>query len=273
MAAPRSGLPVFGSNLCLHGKGPLAAVEWFRRVVESVVGPVFVGASRMDLHVDLQGWDLDGDDRRKFVCRADGRDLYEVADGFSGLLFGRRTSGTVMARIYDKTLESQKKGTAFWEDIWGPERDPAHHVLRVEFEINRQGLKEYGVESAYEAIEAGPAIWTDLTTTWLTYRTPTEDATRSRWPLAPEWRSVQHARFAADALGVSRMRDGRKRGEYRNLAAQLSGYVAKVAALEGVHSIEEALHPVRDILRWYESKSGVAFSARVADKRRELAVS
>ena len=80
----------------IHGAGPEVALEFFAGVGEYLAGgPVSWSLSRLDLFCDVQGWDLEGDDRRRFVCRADRRDLHEHGDCFGGFEFGRRTTKTV----------------------------------------------------------------------------------------------------------------------------------------------------------------------------------
>ena len=110
-------------------------VDWIRDLVGAECGPVLLTVSRIDLFADWQGWALNGDDRHRFVCLADSRTLYENGQVFTGFAFGTRTSGSIIARIYDKTIESEKKGTDYWKEMWGTSGDEGHPALRVEFEI------------------------------------------------------------------------------------------------------------------------------------------
>ena len=135
----------------LHGAGPLGVLEFFGDVGEYLAGgPVYWSLSRLDLFCDVQGWDLHGDERHRFMCRAQRRDLHEHGAEFGGFEFGRRTSQTVCARIYDKTRQIESKGLDYWPVIWGERYDRAKPVLRIEAEIGRQGLVEYGVDSPTE---------------------------------------------------------------------------------------------------------------------------
>jgi hypothetical protein len=121
----------------LHGIGPAAAVDWFTSRCETAFGPVAWSVSRLDLFCDVQGWQLDGNERDRFECRAQRRDTHEETEELTGFEFGRRTTGTLAARIYDKTLQVATKGIDYWPAIWGPDFDPDCPVLRVEFEIGR----------------------------------------------------------------------------------------------------------------------------------------
>lgn len=129
----------------LHGFGPRTAVEWFGEMLAIDCGPVRFGVNRLDLHADFQGWDLDGDQRNRFVCRASMLDTHEDGEDLTGFTFGRRTSKTITARIYDKANESKRKGTDYWPGIWGAQYRPELPVHRVEFEFGREGLRQYGL--------------------------------------------------------------------------------------------------------------------------------
>lgn len=190
----------------LHGVGALPAVDWFASVLGQGVGPLRFGVSRLDLHADFQGWDIDGDKRGRFICRAERRDLHEAGDRLTGFEFGRRGTGTVCARVYDKTAEQAQKGTDFWLDIWGERFRPGQPVHRVEFELGRQGLREFGVDTPCEAVEAAGALWASVTEDWLTYRSPGADDNRSRWLVAPEWLDVQRASVRGGAHGLEFVR-------------------------------------------------------------------
>ena len=253
----------------LHGAGALGAVEWFEGILGQAVGPLRFGVSRLDLHADWQGWDLDGDQRRRFVCRAERRDLHEVDEELTGFEFGRRSTGSICARIYDKAAEVAAKGTDFWPDIWGERYDRAFPVHRVEFEFGRQGLREFGVGTPREALDAAGALWASVTEGWLTYRSPTSDQNRSRWPLAPEWLDVQRASLREGAAGAERMYEGRRRGQLRKLMPVLNGYMVSFAALIGAAGMDGACARMPALLRSYEVMSRRKFSERVAERVRE----
>lgn len=249
----------------LHGVGPPGVLRFFEGLGGHLSDvPVTWSLSRLDLFCDVQGWTLGGDDRRRFVCRASRRDLHEDGDAFTGFEFGRRTTKTVCARIYDKTRQVEAKGLDWWPDVWGARFDRSRPVLRVELELGREGLKEFGVHSPVDGLERAGSLWRSATSRWLTYRTPTTDETRSRWPIAPEWAHVQRASLVEDAAGIERVRAGRRRGELRRVTPAFVGYLARVAALTGAEDLQSALGSARYLVRLDEDRRGVPFAERVA---------
>ena len=251
----------------LHGVGAKSAIGWFREALESEVGPLLLTCSRIDLHSDWQGWQLGGDDRSRFVCKATSRVLYEDGGVFTGFLFGKRKTGTIAARIYDKTEEIQKTGNAYWEEMWGAKYDRDRPVLRVEFEIGRQGLSEFGLRSPDDAIEAAGGLWV-AATEWLSYRTPGEDGTRSRWAVAPEWEAIRRASVAEDPCGLIRIYEGLQRGKFEKIVPNLTGYLVSYAALFGFDSVDEACEALVEVVTGFCLSRDLSFEKRVLARRR-----
>lgn len=254
----------------LHGVGPGQSVEFFRSSCERLIGgPIGWKLSRLDLFCDVQGWRIDGDDRHRFVCRSERRDLHERGSDLTGFEFGRRSTKTVCARIYDKTLQVSTKGLDWWHTVWGERFDPAEAVLRVEFEVGRQGLKEFGITGPFEGIDAADRIWAGVAEDWLTYRTPTGDQTRSRWPIAPEWVAIQQASLRSHAIGLARLRADARAGSLRTLTPALVGYLAGAGALLGADDLDTTLGGVRHIVQRDELERGRRFTDRIAERRAE----
>ena len=249
----------------LHGVGPLRAAEWFEDTLAHHLGTVDLKVSRLDLHVDVQGWEIDANERDRFVCRAKARTTYEDDGRWTGFIFGHRKSGTVECRIYDKTAEL-KGILGIWEEVWGSAFDRSTPVIRVEFEVMRTCLREFGLNTAADVVNASGAIWLYLTTQWLTYRERTPDETRSRWPVSPEWQAIQRASLVSGAHGIARMRSLQRRAPLQGLAPSLNGYLASFAAVVGTTGIEDTVAALPLLLRQYGSQSGTSFEERVLKK-------
>jgi hypothetical protein len=253
----------------LHGVGPRAAVEAFREVLEMECGPVLLLVSRLDLFADFQGWDLHGDQRREFVCRAVDLTTLEAAEEFNGLQFGKRGSGTISARLYDKTIESEKTGSGYWKTVWGETRDLEHPVLRVEFEISRGALREFNANTPEEVLNATGSLWSYLTSRWLSHRVPTSDETKSRWPVSREWECVQRAGIGEDDWGITRMYGGKRMGLFFNLLPGLVGYLASFGALTNSVSFADMIPHLSTFLTQYAGDTGQTLNERITDKRRK----
>jgi hypothetical protein len=252
----------------LHGGGVEYVVEWIRSLVETECGPVLLEVSRIDLFADFQGWSVNGDQRREFLCRADARNLFENAEEFNGLQIGKRDSG-IMARLYDKTIESAKKGTAYWPERWGDKYDPEQSVLRVEFEVHREVLRQFGVSTPDEVLAVCGAMWHYLTHDWLTHRDPTDDQTKSRWPISEPWQEVQRASIAGGSLGIERAYGAKQAGLLSNLMPSLVGQLANFGALTNSASTIDLVPNLEQQLHHYARSSGRSMISRIAEKRQK----
>ena len=253
----------------LHGAGVDYVVEWARSFLESVCGPVLLEVSRLDLFADFQGLSVSGDQRREFLCRADARHLFETAEEFNGLQIGSRSSGTIFARIYDKTIESAKSGTAYWKDVWGDLYDPALHVTRVEFELHREVLRQFAISTPDEVLGATGSLWHYLTQDWLTHRIPSDDDTRSRWPVSDQWRCVQRARIGDGAVGIERAYGAKQSGVLANLMPSLVGQLANFGALTNCDSTIDLIPSLERHLQHYARATGRSMISRISEKRQK----
>ena len=256
----------------LHGVGAEVAVDSFRDLLESEVGPVMFSVGRIDLFADFQGWNLSGDERGKFVCRSQETATYESDEHLNGLQFGKRSTGTVSARLYDKTVEMKNSGSDYWRTIWADRYDPEQSVFRVEFEIGRSAIREFGLDDPESVLAASGSLWAYLTTKWLTFRTPTADGTKSRWPIAPEWEAVSRASVVDGDFGIERMYAGKRRGKLNNLMPGLVGYLAAFGALTDCHDFARLVPVLDSHLRQYAEDSGRSLAWRIFLKQRELAL-
>lgn len=254
----------------LHGVGARAAAHTIADLLESECGAVQLIVSRVDLFVDVQGWELNGDQRRNFVTRATTRRTFEEGDAFTGLQFGSRSTGTASGRIYDKTRDILRTGADYWKDLWGGAFDPTLPVLRVEFELGRALLREFGLTTPDEVLDATGSLWSYCSSKWLKLCVPTNDATRARWPLAPEWESIRRATIGEDSCGLRRAYQGKQRGEMGKTLPGLVGSLARFGALSDCHSQAELLEVLNDYLTRYAKFSGLSTDHRIWQKHKEL---
>jgi hypothetical protein len=254
----------------LHAVGPDAAVAALHEVLSTELRQLRLWVNRVDLFADWEGWNLTLADASRFVCRADARRTHEVAGALTGFEFGSRTTKTLLARLYDKTADMAAKDNGWWFEIWGDRYVAGMPVHRLEFEIGRQGLMEFDLNTPAPVLAAVGDLWAYAAGEWLTFRSPTADRTRSRWPLAPEWRSVQQATFGHEPVGLERLRLARRSKSIEKLLPGLTGYLASMGALLGTERIDDTLGAIGHHLHTYEIISRTAFTERVARRRSEL---
>ncbi|MCB1001348.1 MAG: hypothetical protein KDB40_18795 [Acidimicrobiales bacterium] len=254
------------SAVALHAAGPEGAVLWLRNLLDSAGIDATLHVSRLDLHSDWQRLDMKASERANFVTYSNLRALYEVDEQLAGLNFGKR-GAPIYCRIYDKSREAEKNGHDWWPEVWGPAYDPDEKVLRIEFELRREGLKQFGVDTPDEAISRAGELWAYVTQSWLSLRQPSADETRSRWPVDPRWQAVQRATLAGGCAPAARIREGERQGQLRTYRKLATGVLSSMAVPMGTHDVDDTLDALVPELRLYEQVSGQAFGDRVATKR------
>ncbi len=250
----------------LHSVGAESVVSWVRGWLANEGAYVVLAVSRLDLHSDWQGWDVCGDDRQRFVCRARALATYEDDGDLTGFSFGNRKTGSMVARIYDKTREIEGKGNDWWFPLWGDRYDPTRPVTRVEFEFEREALREMELSDPEAVFGAVGELWAYATQSWLTYRDRGGHSDRSRWPISPAWTAIQESSLALGSLPRARIDAAGTGGGLRLLMPLLNGCVASFASWLGVFTIAEACDRLPSYLASYELVSKRTFEDRVRDK-------
>jgi hypothetical protein len=181
--------------------------------------------SRADIPIDWQGGYTPAlsnlsEELRCFIRpgRVKGALYFQGGDA-TGIQFGR---SQVVARLYNKTLETKEKGNDAYAELLtarsGEAFDPAQDVWRLEFELKREGAKGFRLYappeeddpddeveaemSAEELQHIGTLprffarmeeLFLHLTRHWLRLVKKSDDANRSRWPLHPSWQQLREA--------------------------------------------------------------------------------
>jgi hypothetical protein len=250
----------------LHGVGAAQAFEWFAERLERWLGPLAWMVSRIDLHSDWQGWSLSESDLSAFICRAADETTHHLNRNWSGFEFGTRRTGTICCRIYNKTLEILQKGGTFWREIWGERYDPDRDVARVEFELHRDILREFGLSSPAEVLASTGGLWA-YATQWLTHREPTGDETPARWPISAYWQAIQRASLTNRTdVPLDRIRAIRRAAEYDKIVKGLGGWAVSLGACRGITTADGVASLVPAAFRHWEGLSGKTIEERVRQR-------
>jgi hypothetical protein len=95
----------------------------------------------------------------------------------------------LQCRIYDKALEVAHDGLKAWFiDLWKVEE--LKDVWRVEFQLRRPVLKQFGIDTIEDLIKLSGGVWESLTSNWLSFRFD-DDPNATRRTVHPWWQAVQ----------------------------------------------------------------------------------
>lgn len=251
----------------LHAIGPLGVRDWLFSLVAREIEIVGELVSRVDLHADFQSLNFVMDDVENFVSRATSNSIHHSHGVFTGASFGKRSSKSISARIYDKTAEIATKGGTYVFELWGETFEMDEVVWRVECELHRGFLQKFGIATLDQTLEHVGAMWQYFTEEWLSLRIPTDDTTRSRWPTDPRWRSVQHASLASHIVELERVAAIQSRETAEKEIPYLLGEVMRWAAILNTHSIDETLKTMPSYLNRRLTVKGWDFAEQQRQKR------
>ena len=231
------------SSHCL-ASASVESIEGDVRDILSDLGKIegVARVSRIDLFVDfvsdiaMESWA-----REAWVTRARSINTYAVGDRFSGWAIG--LGGPMAARLYDKTLEILKSRKDWLRALWlACGWDGRSRVLRLEFEIKRDVLKELGLESLADVMRARPGLWSYATTEWLRLTLPNpEDATRSRWPIHPLWGWLSSVDWDGEPGPVSRSFTPERAPRLEWVRRQALSAMCSLMALRGIYDDVQGL--------------------------------
>lgn len=238
----------------LWGLGVAEAVALVTSDLREFGGEILkVQPSRCDICVD---WELPGGLSLDFLMRhkvSRSRSVAHHATGEQLETFYVGSPGAqIRLRIYDKGKEIAKSGKAWFLDLWG--REQAKDVWRVEFQLRRTALKQFGVDTLGDLLGQLGSIWKYLTGEWFSLRLPDHDK-QERRTVHPWWVAVQQAAGRFGGLAeVCRVLRGDDPAPVDWYVTHIGGCLPSYAARMGIPSLEEALLSLMGDLTvyWYE---------------------
>jgi hypothetical protein len=127
--------------------------------------------SRLDLCLDfLMPEDLWAFSLMEFaVTRATDFNPYYRNMNLTGIRIGK---GEISARMYDKPLEIKQQSRKTWMfDVWKIEEVPeGYRIIRIEFQLRREVLKEIGLKSIDDLLPKIDGAWAYCTKKWLKFQ-------------------------------------------------------------------------------------------------------
>ena len=229
--------------------------------------------SRADLCVDLALPFPEIDLTKEVVTRARTKinrlELDKVSSGTRSTYY-RIGSGGMLARIYNKSEEIKVSHKEWFKEIWLSQGwDGFTPVTRFEFQLRREVLKDYSVNT-FDELQARLAdIWLYCTQRWLTIRDVNpKDTERSRWPIKDYWLVVQSAiGHFGKCWGMLRYKE--KQNKYEHIEKLLRGVlISAVAILSSYLSEYGAFSKVKlQVNTWLDSDE---FLTEVRERRAKM---
>jgi hypothetical protein len=175
----------------IHSRGIRSAYEHAREAVNYfyVGGVEDEKVSRVDLFADFfwtRGFNISH--IKQFVTKARHKSAEVDGKKFSGFVVGK---GNLKARIYNKTLEAEKSGKTWLNQVWGVDKPM---VWRVEIQFRRGFLNTYGINTFDQLMASNQSLWDYATNDWLSMRIES-NKNPTRRPVTSFWKEVRATVF------------------------------------------------------------------------------
>lgn len=248
--------------------GPENAWDWFCFWTEYHFGKMASNKiNRADLCCHCDDISFVSDDIENFKGRYAKSQIYLTERELTGIEFGSRNSGTVFARIYNKSLEVVQTKTKTWfYDIWQKREFNPDKVWNIEFELKREFFKQSGIENVNDFFERLQDLWRYCTVKWLNMIYP-NNSRSERCPITMEWLLLQDAFNVFKSTNLI-SRHHQAQAEKQALVPSAMGYITAYGALCGINDPELAAESLISEGLKFLSNKNTSFGDVVNQKRR-----
>ena len=233
-------------------KGIETTLSWITEDLKTIGGGSIqrVQVSRVDLCCDY--W-IPGGLSYEFLCshkvthNKKGKLYWGAKDNAETFYIGDENAPTRL-RIYNKGVEVHlKSGKKLWFlDLW--QRESTENIWRVEFQLRRDALDQFGINSLDDLKEKKAGVWQYLTSKWFSLRLPDNEKTDRR-TIHPFWHSVQEC-FGQNVPEKEIKRSYGSAGvinpEWH--LSHIDGCLSSFAALLGITNRDDALRELQNRL-------------------------
>ena len=229
-----------------------------------------LACSRCDLHADMAGLVITAEDETNFVCRSDKYASWRDAGTVQTHWWGVR--GDTSLRGYDKPAEMAATGKGgYLRELWAAAGfTPDEPIMRVEAQLRRKTLRQFGVMSAEDAIEHAGELWVYMTDKWLRWVDPSTASRATRARTDPRWTPVQHASIAAGARAGERRSTEHHAPQLDRLVPMVNGLLVSIGAALGNSNPHDVLRQLGLLMGAYRDDNGRDFATEVRTKRLEF---
>jgi len=227
------------------------ALSWITEDLKTIGGGSiqFVQASRVDLCCDF--W-IPGGLSYDFllshkVTRNEKGKVYLDRDDVGSYYVGDEKA-PIQLRMYNKGVEVKlKSGKKLWFlELW--QRESPEDVWRIEFQLRRTALDEFGIDSLDDLKEKQAGLWLHLTSKWFSLRLPDKEKAERR-TIHPFWCAVQKC-FQQNApfSEVKRIYKSAGTASPEWHLSHIDGCLSSFAAHLGITNRDDALHELQSRL-------------------------
>jgi hypothetical protein len=225
-----------------------------------------LAVSRVDVAVDVQGFEPTPELMAGVVCPAKFRPIYPSVEEAETFQYGQ---GDVVVRVYNKVKEIAHSKKSWVKESWAfaGGYDKALPVWRIEVQLRRKALSELGIDHPAQVLDR-PGALLDYGLCWANLRVPTGDSTKTRWPEHPDWARLREAVF--DATPLQRKIRPAELISLDRTKTLLLGLAATAGAYFETDNYLDSLQRLSFALEAHMMENKIDFAALVEVRRRRI---
>ena len=228
--------------------------------------PIAEKINRADLCCHTDMIDFARYDYFYFKTRANKKNTRINGSTINGFEFGVRDS-LIYCRVYDKTLEvSEHKNKSWFNDIWLDNGADINKVWNVEFELKRDFLREYNIETVSDFLMYSKSIWQYLTNQWIVL-TLNDCSRLENSTVLNEWSELSSGFLELGNKQFIR-KEKQLAADKQAIIAQTFGYIRSYAAFDNISDLSTAVELLLADLYLFAKEKGKDFASLVSDKSR-----
>jgi hypothetical protein len=185
-----------------------------------------------DIMIDAEIWD-DRYLREFIVSRAEKKEIWFNGKKLETFNVGS-TDADIKARLYDKPTEIKCKSKKYWMyDIWKIKEDEIPEdkkVIRIEFQIRREVIKELQAGSVLELLKNADKVWNYCVSSWLQFKDNPDCHADDRKTL-DWWEAIQN-NFMGSINHEVAIREKSLKIDADQLTAQVKGLLSSLVAIQ-----------------------------------------
>jgi hypothetical protein len=226
--------------------------------------------SRLDICCHTDVFSIKNEDINMFKGRYYNDNIYRYRRKISGMYFGSGSTNKIYCRIYNKSLElTQRNHKKWFYDIWKKENGDCGSVWNIEFQLKREFLKEYSLDTVEQLIDCMGSIWDYLTQKWLVK--VLDDRTRiENCSIDPRWQLIQKAFDSYKRKKEFIKKELQLKREAESMVPSIMGNISTYAAKIGYKDLRLTMFTLGINSDHYYKHKNTSFEKEAGNKRKLL---
>lgn len=220
---------------------------------------------RLDLCCHVSNVDFTTNFEEVYKGKFKNKEIFYTGNLPNAITFGSRSNKKIYCRIYNKSLEIQKKKEKPWfKEIWKKAGLNIENVWNIEFELKSDILREFNLITITDITNNLKELWKYCTTKHIVKIDKT-NTRKERCPVNKEWQEIQNAYNDFVSVGLIQ-RNKQIELDAKALIPNILGCITSYSARTGNLNIMQAFNNIYEDSQKYFKNKQTDFEKEVKNK-------